>query len=168
MATATQLSPPEQQVAEFLSDILNLETIEVGFNCFLTHRPEITKANQDNFKEEFVKLIRKIGAESQSNVDTAVKYYLAQTAANSNCRKLEQLFDILQHAVHHHAVPARLACDNILNCDKLVRIRNDVCNIDTAQYCIARLTTMLNIGSRVSSWSGRLLVVWTTRGSERS
>lgn len=123
MATAaTPLSPPEQQVAEFLSDILNLETIEVGFNCFLTHRPEITKANHDNFKEEFVKLMRKLGAESQGNVDTAVKYFLAQTAANSNSKKLEQLFDILQHAVNHHAVPARLACDNILNCDKLVRI----------------------------------------------
>ena len=123
MATAAApLSPPEQQVADFLSDILNLETIEVGFNCFLTHRPEIAKANQDNFKEEFVKLMRKLGAESQSNVDTSVKYFLSQTAANTNSKKLEQLFDILQHAVNHHAVPARLACDNILNCDKLVRI----------------------------------------------
>ena len=120
--TAAPLSPPEQQVADFLSDILNLETIEVGFNCFLTHRPEIAKANQDNFKEEFVKLMRKLGAESQGNVDTAVKYFLSQTAANTNSKKLEQLFDILQHAVNHHAVPARLACDNILNCDKLVRI----------------------------------------------
>ena len=54
---AAQLSAPQQKVSEFLSDILNLEAIEVGFNCFLTHRPEITKANEVNSKEEFLKLI---------------------------------------------------------------------------------------------------------------
>ena len=120
MAAAAQLSLPEQRVEEFLSDILNLETIEVGFNCFLTHRPELIKANQDNLKEEFVKLIRNLPPEPANNVDTAVKYFLTQTASNCNSRKLEQLFDLLQHAVNHHAVPARMICENILNCDKLV------------------------------------------------
>ena len=68
------------QSSWLLADILNLETIEVVINCFLTHhRPEITQANQDNFKEEFVKLIRKIGAE---------KYFLSQTASSSNSNSL--------------------------------------------------------------------------------
>ena len=45
-STPAQLSSAEQLVSDFLADILNLEAIEVGFNCFLTHRPEITKANE--------------------------------------------------------------------------------------------------------------------------
>ena len=43
---APQLTPAEQQIADFLNDILNLEAIEVGFNCFLTHRPELNAANE--------------------------------------------------------------------------------------------------------------------------
>ena len=99
-AAAPQLAPAEQQIADFLSDILNLEAIEVGFNCFLTHRPELTAANevtfvkclnwrrfdltiiQANSKEEFLKIIRNLQAENASNVDVAIKYYVAQTAAN--------------------------------------------------------------------------------------
>ena len=41
-----QLSVPEQQISQFLADLLNLEAIEVGFNCFLTHRPDLNKANE--------------------------------------------------------------------------------------------------------------------------
>ena len=118
---AAQLSAPQQKVSEFLSDILNLEAIEVGFNCFLTHRPEITKANEVNSKEEFLKLIRTIQSEGPTNVDEAIKYFVSQTAQNSNSKKLAQLFEILQHAVNHHVVPARLVCESILNSDKLVR-----------------------------------------------
>ena len=40
------LSVPEQRVQQFLTDLLNLEAIEVGFNCFLNHRPDLEKANQ--------------------------------------------------------------------------------------------------------------------------
>ena len=123
MATA-QLSPPEQQISDFLSDILNLETIEVGFNCFLTHRPDITVANEANSKEEFLKIISNIqgenGANPATNTEVAIKYYVSQTASNCNSRKLKQLFSILHHAVNHHAVPARLVCESILNSDKLV------------------------------------------------
>ena len=119
MAVAAPLSPPEQQVNDFLSDILSLEAIEVGFNCFLTHRPEITKANEANSKEEFLKLIRSLQSESPSNVEIAIKYFVSQTAAHSNSRKLQQLFDILQHAVNNHVVAARLVCETILSCDKL-------------------------------------------------
>ena len=41
-----QISVPEQQISQFLADLLNLEAIEVGFNCFLTHRPDLNKANE--------------------------------------------------------------------------------------------------------------------------
>ena len=129
MATA-QLSPPEQQVADFLADILHLEAIETGFNCFLTHRPDITKANEANSKEEFIKIIRSIQAENAanaaSNTEAAVKYYVAQTASNTNSRKLKQLFSILHHAVNNHVVQARLVCESILNSDKLVRCQCDL------------------------------------------
>ena len=120
---AAQLSAPQQKISEFLSDILNLEAIEVGFNCFLTHRPEITKANEINSKEEFLKLIRSIQSENPANVDEAIKYFVSQTAQNSNSKKLAQLFEILQHAVNHHVVPARLVCESILNSDKLVNLK---------------------------------------------
>ena len=43
---AVQLSVPEQQISQFLADLLNLEAIEVGFNCFLTHRPDLNRANE--------------------------------------------------------------------------------------------------------------------------
>ena len=43
---AVQISVPEQQISQFLADLLNLEAIEVGFNCFLTHRPDLNKANE--------------------------------------------------------------------------------------------------------------------------
>ena len=43
---AVQLSVPEQQISQFLTDLLNLEAIEVGFNCFLTHRPDLNRANE--------------------------------------------------------------------------------------------------------------------------
>ena len=43
---AVQLSVPEQQIRQFLTDLLNLEAIEVGFNCFLTHRPDLNRANE--------------------------------------------------------------------------------------------------------------------------
>ena len=66
MASA-QLSPTEQQISDFLSDILNLETIEVGFNCFLTHRPDIAKANEANSKAEFIKIISNIQGENAAN-----------------------------------------------------------------------------------------------------
>ena len=36
-------SVAEQQMGEFLQDLLSLETIEMGFNCFLTHRAETNK-----------------------------------------------------------------------------------------------------------------------------
>ena len=124
MASA-QLSPPEQQISDFLSDILNLETIEVGFNCFLTHRPDIAKANEANAKAEFIKIISNIqgenGANAAANTEAAIKYYVSQTASSCNSRKLKQLFSILHHAVNHHVVQARLVCESILNSDKLVR-----------------------------------------------
>lgn len=73
------LSVPEQRVQQFLTDLLNLEAIEVGFNCFLNHRPDLEKANQvsccncyyciivgvnsivdvcqDNAREEFISIL---------------------------------------------------------------------------------------------------------------
>ena len=81
-STAPPLLPPEQLVSDFLSDLTNLEAIEVGFNCFLTHRPDISRANEENSKEEFLKIFRNIQAENSANVDVALKYYVAQTALN--------------------------------------------------------------------------------------
>ena len=54
----TALSAPEQQISQFLADLLNLEAIEVGFNCFLTHRPDLDKANQV-VKRFFFKLLNR-------------------------------------------------------------------------------------------------------------
>ena len=81
-STAPPLLPPEQLVSDFLSDLTSLEAIEVGFNCFLTHRPDISQANEENSKEEFLKIFRNIQAENSANVDVALKYYVAQTALN--------------------------------------------------------------------------------------
>ena len=124
-STAPPLLPPEQVVNQFLSDLTNLEAIEVGFNCFLTHRPDISKANEENSKLEFLKMFRHIQAESPANVDVALKYYVAQTALNSNSKKQQLLFDILQHAVGHHVLSAQQVCDTILNSDKLVVTNTD-------------------------------------------
>ena len=145
---AAQLTAPQQKISDYLSDILNLEAIEVGFNCFLTHRPDITKANEVNSKEEFLKVVRSIQAENPNNVDEAVKYFVSQTAQNCNSKKLAQLFDILQHAVNHHVVPARLVCESILNSDKLVG-----CEI-VCPFCnyLFRTTPMPNTGYSASNW----------------
>ena len=59
MATAT-LSVPEQRIGEFLDDLLNLEAIEVGFNCFLMHRPDLKKANEVIGKQSNQKLVYSI------------------------------------------------------------------------------------------------------------
>ena len=140
-STAPPLLPAEQLVSDFLADLTSLEAIEVGFNCFLTHRPDISKANEENSKEEFLKIIRSIQAENPANVDAALKYFVSQTAANrwdsnvnhfvltichlSNCKRQEQLFDILHHAVGHHVLTAQQVCDTILNSDKLVYTNGD-------------------------------------------
>ena len=127
MASA-QLSPTEQQISDFLSDILNLETIEVGFNCFLTHRADTANANETNSKEEFIKIIKNIqgdGANAAANTELAIKYYVSQTASNCNSRKLKHLFSILHHAVNHYVVQPRLVCETILNSDKLVNPGHD-------------------------------------------
>ena len=81
-STVPPLLPPELLVRDFLSDLTNLEAIEVGFNCFLTHRPDLSKANDENSKEEFLKIFRNIQAENSANVEVALKYYVAQTALN--------------------------------------------------------------------------------------
>jgi len=117
---AAQLSVPEQQISQFLADLLNLEAIEVGFNCFLTHRPDLNKANEENAREEFIKILKTVQTESPSGVETAVKYYVSQAASLSNPKKLEQLFGFLYDAVGRHVVPARLVCESLLNCEKLV------------------------------------------------
>jgi len=117
--TSAQLSVPEQQISQFLTDLLNLEAIEVGFNCFLTHRPDLNKANEENSREEFIKILKNLQSESPSGAETAVKYYVAQAASLSNPKKLEQLFGFLYDAVGRHVVPARLVCESLLNCEKL-------------------------------------------------
>ena len=81
-STAPPLVSPEQLISDFLTDLTNLEAIEVGFNCFLTHRPDIKEANEENSKEEFLKIIRGIQAENPANVDLALKHYVSQTATN--------------------------------------------------------------------------------------
>ena len=89
-STAPPLLPAEQLVSDFLADLTSLEAIEVGFNCFLTHRPDISKANEENSKEEFLKIIRSIQAENPANVDAALKYFVSQTAANRSDSNLKR------------------------------------------------------------------------------
>ena len=59
MATAT-LSVPEQRIGEFLDDLLNLEAIEVGFNCFLMHRPDLKQANEVIRKQFHQKQVNRV------------------------------------------------------------------------------------------------------------
>ena len=110
---------PELQVSAFLQDILSLEAIEIGFNCFLTHRPDLKAANEANQREEFMKLIQSLQAENPKYVEVGVQYYVSQAANVRNPAKLDQLFSFLYGAVGNHLLPARLVCESLLNCDKL-------------------------------------------------
>jgi len=116
----TALSAPEQQISQFLADLLNLEAIEVGFNCFLTHRPDLDKANQECSKEELIRILSSLPTDGNTNhLDVALRYYVAQTATVTSPKKLQLLFGLLADAVGRHAVSARMVCDLVLSCDKL-------------------------------------------------
>ena len=114
-------SPPEQHVADFLTDLLHREDIEEGFNVFLVSRPDLIKANS---KEEFIKMIQSLqgeeAAHAASNIEAAVKFYVSKTASTFDARKLRQLFSILHHAVNKDVVSAFLVCKVLLNSEELV------------------------------------------------
>ena len=61
-----------------MKELLDFDAIEIGFNCFLSHKPEINKANQITYREEFIKLAQSLQAESPASLEIGVKYYASQ------------------------------------------------------------------------------------------
>lgn len=71
----------EGRISQFLSDQINLDSVEVGFNFFLTHRPDLKAQNEENARAELVKLLEGLNPkESPSPLDAAVKTYVNQIA----------------------------------------------------------------------------------------
>lgn len=132
---------PELQVNTFLDDLLNLEAIEVGFNCFLTHRPDLNKANEEQQCEEFIKLLQSLQAENPSYVEVAVRYFVSQAATVSNPKKLDQLYGFLYTAVGRPGS-----------------------SVSPSSTVTSSATATPPTGSRASAWSGRWWAGWTTRG----
>jgi len=109
----------KSKLSQFISDQINLDAVEVGFNFFLTHKPDLKKSNKENVQAEFIKILQGVPQEPAGMLDLAVKQYVNQVGALSSTQKISPLLDLLQHAVNTHVVSPRMACEAVLNCDKL-------------------------------------------------
>ena len=58
--------------------------------------------------------------DSPGQQEQAVKFLVSQAAGLGGGKRHEQVFSLLYDAVGRHVVTARLVCETVLNCDKLV------------------------------------------------
>ncbi|XP_063986050.1 mediator of RNA polymerase II transcription subunit 23 [Diachasmimorpha longicaudata] len=107
----------ETQISNIVNEILKVEAIEEAFSCVLVHNLDNDLAKTKSWQTELSVAIGKLAADQQ---EAAVKQFLLLAAGMTNHRRLQMLLGLLEGLVSGNVLPARMICEAILSCDKLV------------------------------------------------
>lgn len=110
----------EVQIANIVNDIMRVEAIEEAFSCFLVHRSEDEKAQ--SFQQELQNALNGLAPEHQ---ESGVKQFLNMAATMTNYSRLQILFHLLDSMVAQNVLQARMVCECILTCEKLLYQNED-------------------------------------------
>ncbi|XP_014240192.1 mediator of RNA polymerase II transcription subunit 23 [Cimex lectularius] len=100
------------QVSNIVNDILRVEPIEEAFSCFLVRK--------ECDKSELLKELQTVFTVPPAEQEIGVKQFLAMASTITNHSRLQHLFTLLENLVTNGTLPAKLVCECILSCDKLV------------------------------------------------
>ncbi|XP_051162012.1 mediator of RNA polymerase II transcription subunit 23 [Leptopilina boulardi] len=107
----------ETQILNIVHDILKVEAIEEAFSCVIVHNAELENEKIAGWQKELSTIMTGLTAEQQ---ESAVRQFLSLAAGMTNHRRLQLLLSMLETLVTKGVLPARLVCECILNCDKLI------------------------------------------------
>lgn len=112
----------ESQITNIVNEILRVESIEEAFSCYLVHRPEQETEKLAGFQLDLQNALSGLVAEQQ---EAGVKQYLVMAASMTNHSRLTLLLNLMENLVSNNILPARMVCECILACEKLVYKQGD-------------------------------------------
>ncbi|KAH8032628.1 hypothetical protein HPB51_026081 [Rhipicephalus microplus] len=105
----------EVQVTRYVDNVLQNDTLEEVFNCFIIHSQEVQEFKERTYQEDIKTLFSGIAQES---LDAALKQYVTMVSNLSNHRQMQTLLSLLHHAVTAGVVQPKPVCDALLATDK--------------------------------------------------
>ncbi|KAH6922412.1 hypothetical protein HPB50_013525 [Hyalomma asiaticum] len=105
----------EVQVTRYIDNVLENDTLEEVFNCFIIHSQEMQEYKERTYQEDIKTLFSGIAQES---VDAALKQYVSVVSGLSNHRQMQTLLSLLHHAVTAGVVQPKPVCDALLATDR--------------------------------------------------
>ncbi|KAL3221335.1 hypothetical protein MRX96_005071 [Rhipicephalus microplus] len=105
----------EVQVTRYVDNVLQNDTLEEVFNCFIIHSQEVQEFKERTYQEDIKTLFSGIAQES---LDAALKQYVTLVSNLSNHRQMQTLLSLLHHAVTAGVVQPKPVCDALLATDK--------------------------------------------------
>ncbi|KAH0534921.1 mediator of RNA polymerase II transcription subunit 23 [Cotesia glomerata] len=107
----------ESQISTIVNEILRVEAIEEAFSCVLVHNLGSETEKIKKWQGELRSAMLKLPVDQQ---ELAVKQFLTLAAGMTNHKRLQLLLGLLENLVVNTVLPARMVCESILCCDKLV------------------------------------------------
>ncbi|XP_037947513.1 mediator of RNA polymerase II transcription subunit 23-like [Teleopsis dalmanni] len=112
----------EAKILDAVNNFLKVNSKVVLFSSAIVYNPEDEEASSTKFMDL---IVTSFGSVPQDSKEGLVRQYLQRTATATNLNQLRVLLKTLSKLVDAHLITARLLCDKILLCDKLVYENKD-------------------------------------------
>ncbi|XP_053964046.1 mediator of RNA polymerase II transcription subunit 23 [Anastrepha ludens] len=107
----------DTEILEAVNSFLKVEPIEEAFLSVIVYKSNAEEDKASSFTEC---ILRKFEDVPQDNKEGLVRQYLQRAATATNISHLRVLMNTLSKLAETHAITARMLCDKILLCDRLV------------------------------------------------